>query len=87
MSSIVRAMEMKPLSDKISAASRTVSEGKGEEKEKRERRMREMKSVEEAINGGCVCLSFRIGLNNKNGKQRDLMNGFILAGKCLTRGG
>lgn len=51
MSSSVRAMETKPLSDKISAASRTVSEGKGEEREKRERRMREMKSVE-AIDGG-----------------------------------
>ena len=74
MSSSVRAMETKPLLDKISAASRTVSEVKGEESEKRERRIREMKSVEEAINGDCVCLSFRIGLNKEKKWETERRN-------------
>lgn len=43
-------METKPLSDKISAASTTVSVGKDEERESRERMMREMNTVE-AIDG------------------------------------
>lgn len=62
-------METKPLLDKISAASRTVSEVKEEESEKRERRIRETKSVEEAINGGCVCFELQTWF-----KQRKMGN-------------
>lgn len=46
----VRAMETKPESERISAASRMVSEGRGETKGRRERRKRETRG-EAAIDG------------------------------------
>ncbi|PON45785.1 hypothetical protein PanWU01x14_256600, partial [Parasponia andersonii] len=50
-SSRVRAMETKPESERISEASVMVSEGSGEERERRQRRVRETMTSEAAIDG------------------------------------